>query len=150
MLLRPAERSRGVAAAVEFVLIALPFFIVIVGIMEVCWQLANGVALDHAALKGSHFGATGASQVPAWQTGGRPPAELPGSRSEAVRWLVSTSIGGLNRLDWRRRAGNASTRSSFGDAGAPTPILRGQDGTPFTIPAGQTLLATEVFAVVQP
>lgn len=125
---RPARRSRGGAAAVEFALIALPFFTMIIGIMEVAWQLATGAALDHAALKASRFGATGATQVPAWETGGRPAAELPGSRSEAVRWLVSTSTGGLIRLDAALLTVTSESWSSLGATGGTAATNEGGGG----------------------
>jgi len=123
-----AHRSRGGAAAVEYALIALPFFTIIIGIMEVSWQLATGAALDHAALKASRFGATGSTQVPAWQTGGRPPAELPGSRTEAVRWLVSTTTGGLIRLDAALLTVTSASWSGLGATGGASAANEGGSG----------------------
>jgi hypothetical protein len=111
-----AHRRRG-TAALEFALIAGPFFVTIIAIMEVCWQLATGAALDHAALKASRFGATGNAQIPAWQRRGTPVAELPGSRTEAVRWLVSTSTGGLIRLDAALLTVTSASWSGLGATG---------------------------------
>lgn len=108
------RRCRRGAAASEFALIAGPFFVLIIGIMEVAWQLATGAALDHAALKASRFGATGATQIPEWQRRGTPVADLPGTRTEAVRWLVSTSTGGLIRLDASQLTVTAENWSSLG------------------------------------
>ena len=113
-----SRRRRG-AAASEFALIAGPFLVLIIGTMEVAWQLATGAALDHAALKASRFGATGSAQIPEWQRGGTPVADLPGTRTEAVRWLVSTSTGGLIRLDAAQLTVTAENWSSLG-AIAPT------------------------------
>lgn len=86
--------GRGVAAA-EFALIAIPFFIVIIGCMEVGWQLATGAALDHAALRASRYGITGSDTPPAWMTDGQ--QDVPTCRSQNLPWLVTRSTGGLLR-----------------------------------------------------
>lgn len=118
---RSRSRSRALnrrgAAAAEFALVAIPFFITIMVLMEVCWQLLTGAALDHAALKASRFGATGSSQIPTWQRGGTPADQLPGSRSAAIIWLVSQSTGGLIKLDSSRLT--VASRS-FSNLGAVT------------------------------
>ncbi len=53
-----------------------------------------------------------------------------------------------NRLNWQRRTGNASATSAF--AAATAPVIRGRANQAFLVPVGQTLFATEVFAVIQP
>lgn len=83
---------RGVAAA-EFAIISIPCFIVIIGCMEVAWQLATGAALDHAALRASRYGITGSNTPPAWQTAGQ--QNVPSCRSQNIVWLVTQSTGGL-------------------------------------------------------
>lgn len=90
-------RNRRGASAVEFALVAGPFFVLIIGMMESAWQLATSAALDHAALKASRFGATGTNSIPDWQRGGTAPADLPTCRSTGIAWLVSSATGGLIR-----------------------------------------------------
>ncbi len=65
--------------------------------MEAAWQLATSIALDHAALRSSRFGAIGADSIPAFQRGGTAPTDLPTCRSTGIAWLVSASTGGLIR-----------------------------------------------------
>jgi hypothetical protein len=56
----------------------------------------------------------------------------------------------VNRLDWQVRTGNATVTSLFGTQAVPTPNIRGRAGANFVVPEGQTLFATEVYAIVQP
>ena len=92
---RPPSRRLGRrgAAATEFAIIAIPFFIMVIGMMETAWQLATGAALDHAALRASRYGITGSDTPPAWQTSGQ--QNVPTCRSQNIRWLVTRSTGGL-------------------------------------------------------
>ncbi len=83
---------RGVATT-ELALIAIPFFVVVIGCLEVGWQLATGAALDHAALRASRFGMTGSNTPPSWQTTGQ--QNVPTCRSQNIAWLVTQSTGGL-------------------------------------------------------
>lgn len=83
---------RGVAAT-EFAIISIPFFVVIIGCMEVAWQLATGAALDHAALRASRYGVTGSNTPPSWQTTGQ--QNVPTCRSQNIIWLVTQSTGGM-------------------------------------------------------
>lgn len=55
-----------------------------------------------------------------------------------------------NSLRWQRRTGNTTLQSVFGSMTSPTPVLRGRNGTPFIVPTGQTLFATEVFGIIEP
>ncbi|MBR0650424.1 pilus assembly protein [Roseomonas terrae] len=89
---RWALGRRG-AAASEFAIIAIPFFIMIIGIMEASWQLMTGAALDHAALRASRYGITGSNTPPAWQTTGQ--QNVPTCRTQNIAWLVSQSTNGL-------------------------------------------------------
>lgn len=90
-LFRRLDR-RGVAAT-EFALVSIPFFLVIIGCMEVGWQLATGAALDHAALRASRYGMTGADSPPSWQTTGQ--ENVPTCRSENIPWVISRSTNGM-------------------------------------------------------
>lgn len=121
-------RERRGAAALEFALVAIPFFVMIIGIMEVCWQLATGAALDHAALKASRFGATGTDAIPAWQQRGTPPADLPSCRRDGIIWMVSSSTGNLIRPG----ANLTVTTETWGSVGGIT----NADGTPNAGAAG--------------
>jgi hypothetical protein len=90
--LRRAANRKGVAAT-EFALASIPLLVMIIGIMEVAWQLATAAALDHAALRASRFGITGSNSPPAWQTQGQ--QNVPTCRSNNIRWLISQSTGRL-------------------------------------------------------
>jgi Flp pilus assembly pilin Flp len=116
------RRRRG-TTAVEFALIAGPFMVLILGTCEIAWQLATSAALDHAALKASRFGATGSNNIPEWQTGGTPAADMPGCRTAGIRWLVPASTGYLIRDDANLTVttatwGNLGTITGEGTAGA--------------------------------
>lgn len=95
MLPRPfgPRLGRRGAAATEFALVSIPFFIVILGIMEVAWQLATGFALDHAALRASRYGITGSDAPPSWMTQGQ--QNVPTCRSENIVWLVTRATNGM-------------------------------------------------------
>jgi Flp pilus assembly pilin Flp len=119
---RVLRRRRG-TTAVEFALIAGPFMTLILGTCEIAWQLATSAALDHAALKASRFGSTGANAIPEWQRGGTAPEDMPSCRSTGIRWLVPSSTGNLIRdnanltvttASW----GNLGTIAGDGTAGA--------------------------------
>ncbi|HWT10954.1 MAG TPA: TadE/TadG family type IV pilus assembly protein [Roseomonas sp.] len=101
---RPPRRGRPVlpwsrrlgrrgAAATELAIISIPFFVAVIGCMEVAWQLATGAALDHAALRASRYGVTGSDTPPSWQTSGQ--ENVPTCRSQNIAWLVTQSTGGL-------------------------------------------------------
>jgi hypothetical protein len=155
-------RARRGAVASEFVLVLPVFFLIVLATTDVVRVFRAQLRMEMVAVQIGQI----VSQCPRiteadftdgtfglWAHAGRIAAGLVDINSPTGGAMIVSALspnGAANRLDWQRRAGNASTRSAFGDAGAPTPILRGQDGTPFTIPTGQTLLATEVFAVVQP
>ncbi|BDG73367.1 TadE family protein [Roseomonas fluvialis] len=94
-LVRRTFLQRRGASASEFAIIAGPFFIMILAICEAAWQLATGAALDHAALKASRFGGTGANSIPAWQRGSTPVENMPTCRSAGIGWMVSQSTGSL-------------------------------------------------------
>jgi Flp pilus assembly protein TadG len=96
-LLRRTAGSRRGASAAEFAIIAGPLFLLILGTCEAAWQLVTGAALDHAALRASRYGATGADSIPSWQRGGTAPQDMPTCRSAGITWMVSASTAGLIR-----------------------------------------------------
>lgn len=155
-------RGRRGSVASEFVLVVPVFFLIVLATTDIVRVFRAQLRMEMVAVQIGQI----VSQCPRvteadftdgtfgfWAHAARIASGVVDINSPTGGAMIVSALSpnqAANRLDWQRRAGNASTRSTFGDAGAPTPILRGQDGTPFTIPAGQTLLATEVFAVVQP
>lgn len=88
---RPLGR-RG-ALASEFAIIAIPFFVTVIATIEAAWQLATGMALDHAALRASRYGVTGSNTPPSLVTQGQ--QNLPTCRSQNIAWMITMSTGGL-------------------------------------------------------
>lgn len=88
---RKARRVLGArrgASSAEFALVSIPFFVFILGIMEVAWQLATATALDHAVLHASRFGITGLATRPG------APQEVT-CRSQAIPWVVTRVTNGF-------------------------------------------------------
>jgi len=157
-----ALRGRRGAVASEFVLVVPVFFLIVLATTDVVRVFRAQLRMEMVAVQIGQI----VSQCPRiteadftdgtfgfWAHAARIAAGVVDVNSPMGGAMIVSALspnGAVNRLDWQRRTGNVTTRSAFGDAGAPTPVLRGQDGTPFTIPVGQTLLATEVFAVIQP
>lgn len=140
-------RNRRGASALEFALVAGPFFVLIIGMMESAWQLATSAALDHAALKASRFGATGTDSIPAWQRGGTAPADLPTCRSTGIAWIVSSATGGLIRAGQDLTVttatwGNVGGITGSGTAGAGN----GGQITSYTIRYRQAFITGQVAA----
>lgn len=80
--------SRRGASALEFALVVTPVLALIIGIIELSWQLTTGAALDEAVLRASRFGITGqASQL------GEPPQYT--CRSQTIAWIITSSTGGF-------------------------------------------------------
>jgi Flp pilus assembly protein TadG len=127
-LIRRVIGMRRGATAAEFAIIAGPFFVMILAICEAAWQLATGAALDHAALKASRFGGTGANAIPAWQRGNTPVAEMPTCRSAGIAWMVSAATNGMIR----QGANLTVTTNTWGNLG----VIAGQ-GTPDAGAGGQ-------------
>lgn len=90
---RPLGR-RG-ALASEFAIIAIPFFITVIATIEAAWQLATGMALDHAALRASRFGVTGSNTPPSLVAQGQ--ENVPVCRSANIAWMIARSTGGMLR-----------------------------------------------------
>lgn len=94
MVRHPFRRlDRRGASAAEFAIVSIPFFIVVFATVEAAWQLATGMALDHAALRASRYGITGANTPPALLTQGQ--QNLPTCRSANIRWMITSSTGGM-------------------------------------------------------
>jgi hypothetical protein len=87
---RPLGR-RG-ATTLEFGMIALAFISVLVGIVEASWQYTVASALERATLRASRFGITGQQTRPG------APANIT-CRSEAIRWVVTSTAGGILKAD---------------------------------------------------
>jgi hypothetical protein len=117
-LVRRTFLQRRGASASEFAIIAGPFFIMILAICEAAWQLATGAALDHAALRASRFGGTGASAIPAWQRGTTPAADMPNCRSGGIAWMVTASAPNMIR----QGANLTITTNTWGNLG----VMAGQ------------------------
>lgn len=155
-------RARRGSVASEFVLVLPVFFLIVLAATDIVRVFRAQLRMEMVAVQIGQI----VSQCPRmteadftdgtfgfWAHAGRIAAGLVDINSPSGGAMIVSALsldGAANRLNWQRRTGNASTRSTFGDTGAPTPILRGQDGTAFTVPTGQTLLATEVFAVIEP
>lgn len=92
-LIRRVLGQRRGASASEFAIIAGPFFIMILGIIEAAWQLATGVALDHAALRASRYGVTGSNSPPSWLTQNQ--QNVPTCRSNNIRWMITRATNNL-------------------------------------------------------
>lgn len=112
----PRRLGRRGATALEFALVSIPFLVLIMGTMEVAWQLATSAALDHGALKASRFGATGTSAIPDWQRGATPEADLPRCRTRGITWLVSAATNGFIRAG----SGLTVTTRTWGNLGTLT------------------------------
>jgi Flp pilus assembly protein TadG len=114
-LLRAVRSRRGVTAS-EFTLVAVPATIMMYGIIEVAWQLAAAAALDHAALRASRFGITGAGAPP-----GRNGA--PVCRSASIPWFASAVTGGMLKPE-----NLTVTTNSFGNYASSVGQLGGTAG----------------------
>ena len=86
------RRGRRGATAAEFALLAVPAILLTYAGLEAAWQVATLAALDHAALRASRFGATGADAPP-----GRSGA--PNCRSAVIPWFASSVTGGFLKPD---------------------------------------------------
>jgi Flp pilus assembly protein TadG len=141
--------GRRGATALEFALVSIPFLVLILGTMEVAWQLATGAALDHAALKASRFGATGTNEIPAWQRGATAAADLPTCRTTGITWLVSAATNGFIRAGSNltvttRTWSNLGTLTGEGAANAGT----GGQITSYTIRYLQPFITGPVAAML--
>jgi hypothetical protein len=71
-------------------------------------------------------------------------ADLRGSRGAIILSAVFND-NGANRVAWQVRTGGAGFRSAIGNRGGPATFP-----DDLLVPAGQTMIATEVFATAQP
>jgi Flp pilus assembly protein TadG len=95
--------------AVEFAIAAVPFVLLLIGIMELAWQFTTAAALDAAVLRASRFGITGQATTP-----GEPAGYT--CRSQTIAWIITSSTGGFlksaNVTVSTAAYGNASDLSS--------------------------------------
>jgi Flp pilus assembly protein TadG len=104
--------GRRGSTTVEFCCVALAFFPVLVGIMEAAWQFTVASALERATLRASRFGITGQQTQPG------APSDIT-CRSQAIRWVVTTTAGGILRGE-RLTVTTTAYGSPSGMAGAGT------------------------------
>lgn len=115
---RAVLRARRGATAAEFALVAIPFFLLLLGGLETALQIGAAAALDHAALRASRFGVTGDNGA---SVGAPPNGQGKNCRSDAIPWMVSNVTGGF-----LRPANLTVTTTTYGNyAGAAL----GQGGT---------------------
>jgi Flp pilus assembly protein TadG len=140
-------QRRG-ASASEFAIIAGPFFLLILGVCEAAWQLVTGAALDHAALRASRFGATGANAIPAWQRGGTAPQDLPTCRSTGITWMVSAATNRHLIREGQNLTVTTATWSNLGTVTGQGTATAGEGGqiTSYTIRYMQPFITGAVAA----
>lgn len=154
--LRAAERRRG-SVATELALMAPLLFIVALCTTDLIRVFRAQLRMEMVAVQIGQI----VSQCPRitdpgdlaefWGHAARIADGRVDVNSPAGGAIVISAISqadNANRLNWQRRAGNASAVSAFGGGGAP--VIRGRGNQSFLVPAGQTLFATEVFAIVRP
>jgi hypothetical protein len=83
----------------------------LVGIIEIAWQLTTGAALDEAVLRASRFGITGQATLPG----------APACRSETIRWLITNAYGGFLK-DANLTVSTGSYGSASGLSGGGLPV----------------------------
>jgi hypothetical protein len=71
---------------------AVPFVVLLVGIIETAWQLTTAAALDEAVLRASRFGVTGRA------TESGEPVTIT-CRSDSIKWIITGSTGGFLKAD---------------------------------------------------
>ncbi len=112
-------RSRRGTTAVEFAIAAIPFLVLLIGIIELAWQFTTAAALDAAVLRASRFGITGQATIAG------EPAQYT-CRSQTISWMISNSTGGFlkpaNLTVSIQSYGNAS------DLTAGTPVAGAGNG----------------------
>lgn len=105
-------RTEG-AAAVEFALVALPFILTLVGIIEVALILFVNVMLEGAVRDSARFGITGYS-----------PSGV--DRETMIRQVIKDKTVGL--VDMNKIRIETLVYESFGDIGKPEPLLNDVNG----------------------
>lgn len=103
-------RSRHGTTAIEFAIAAIPLLVLLIGIIELGWQLTTAAALDAAVLRASRFGITGQAT-----TTGEPAGYT--CRSQTIDWMIRSAAGGLFNLGTL----NISLQSSSG-VGGDSPV----------------------------
>jgi Flp pilus assembly protein TadG len=104
--------SRRGTTAIEFAIAAIPLVVLLIGLIELAWQLTTAAALDAGTLRAARFGVTGQATLPG------EPSQFT-CRSQTIAWVITNSTGGLlnpARINVKTEAyGNASDLSG----GAP-------------------------------
>jgi Flp pilus assembly protein TadG len=106
------KRDRRGSATVEFGMLGAAFLAIMVGVVEISWQLTVASALERATLRASRFGVTGQATRP-----GVPASNT--CRSQTINWLVAESSGRIltaERLSVQTEA--YSSPSGMGGDGA--------------------------------
>lgn len=161
ILCHPAVRNRRGAAAVEFVLMLPFFFLIMFMTLDIIRVFRAQLRTEMVAVQIGQIVSQCRRITPEdfthaefgfWAHAERIAADRVDINSTTGGGMIISVLGrdnNQNRLRWQRRTGNASVGSVFGTMVAPTPVLRGRDGTPFVVPTGQTLFATEVFGIIE-
>ena len=73
-------RCRGGGEALSFAIISVPFMVICMVSLEIAWQMATSLALDHAAMQAGRFGSLGKNSIE--ETGS------PDCRSQTISWVA--------------------------------------------------------------
>lgn len=127
------RQERG-AAAVEFALVAAPFLVLLVGLLEVCLIFIATTTLEHGAAEASRRVRTGELQQS-------------GASAEAYKQIVCKNTFGL--LDCGKRLHvDVRVFDDFGNASGKDPIKNGkvnEDDLQFNAGAGSDIVLARVY-----
>lgn len=156
--MRPAERRRLLRdrrglAAMEFAAVAPFFILLVVGTYDLVQFLRLQLRLETVAVQiGQIVSQCTSVTTPGdtdqfWAHGQEiagDMADLRGSQGAIILSAVFND-NGANKVAWQVRTGGAGFRSAIGNRGGPATFPDG-----LLVPAGQTMIATEVFASARP
>ena len=111
-----AEDKRGIAA-VEFAMIAVPFFLLIFSLLEVCVIFIMSSILEHAASEASRQIRTGQLQTATYDTSD---LSTPNDAGEAFEELICDNLYGMMSCDAKLSI-DVATFSSFANTGNSSP-----------------------------
>lgn len=148
--MRSARNRRGAAAA-EFALVSPLFFLLVLATIDLVQLIRTQLRLDAAATQLGQIvsqcnritdpGDTSQFWTHAQRILGGVGRVTGGSAPGAVIVSAVFSEEGANRVAWQRRTGDAGRPSSVGRQGGAATLAGG-----FVVPAGQTLIVTEIYA----
>jgi hypothetical protein len=119
MLGRGRNTRRG-TAGLEFAITLPVFLMLVIGTMEITWQLTIAAALDRGTLRASRFGTTGQT------TAAGAPAGM-SCRSATIPWIITSSTGQLLRPERLQvTLGAAPSASRMGEPPVSGPGLGGE------------------------